>query len=249
MRAIVRSLQTRVPGLWASKHGVYNRLIRHFGLLMEPEFALLSRMGEIGLVLDIGANYGQSIEAIRRCAAPRGIVSFEPISVLAEGLKRQYGGSQVSIEHCALADAPGELTLYIPTYRHAVLDGLASLERDSITEFLANPALFWNFRPEWLTIAENRVAVRTLDSFGLAPEVVKIDVQGIELAVVEGGMETFRSHQPLTIVENPSDALVALFASIGMTAYGYTGGRLVGDSAGLTNTVFLSEAMKARLGF
>ncbi|MFO6446086.1 FkbM family methyltransferase [Erythrobacter sp. NE805] len=249
LRAVVRSLQAEVPGLWNNKHRVYKRLIRHFGLMMEPEFALLSRIGPVGLVLDIGANYGQSIEAIRRCCRPARIVSFEPLSVLAEGLVRDFGADgSVRIENCALGDAPGELTLHVPRYGGAVLDGLASTDRASITAWLENPALFWNFRPEKLAFIENRVPVRTLDSFGLAPDAVKIDVQGMELAVVEGGIETFRACQPLTIVEDPTDELVALFRSIGMEPYGYSAGRLTGEWRGRTNTVFLGAAMKARLG-
>ncbi|WP_143738168.1 FkbM family methyltransferase [Erythrobacter donghaensis] len=248
-KSVIRSLQTRIPGLWEAKHRLYNRLTRNFGLMMEDEFRLLSRMGPIGLVVDIGANYGQSIHAIRRCARPARIVSFEPIAALAARLRQEFAGDPgVEIQDCALAESAGELTLHVPRYDHAVLDALASLDREAIVNWLANPYHFWNFDPRKLTISAQAVTVRTLDSFGFAPDVVKIDVQKMEQAVVEGGLETFRAHQPLTIVEAPSPAVIDLFADCGMRAYAYAGGRLRDTRGERINMVFLGPAMRARIG-
>lgn len=247
-RNIIRYVQTSIPGVWERKAGLYNFVMKTTGLMVDDEFKLLGRLGPIGTVLDIGGNWGQSIISIRRHASPAKIVTFEPIRYLADRLAAQYAGDPgIAIHNVALSDAPGELTLHIPKYKYAVLDGLASLEREEVTSWLANPALFWNYKPEHLTIIENTVPVVMLDSFGLAPEVVKIDVQGMELAVVRGGIETFRAHQPLAIVEAPGEELVALFAAIGMRAYGFDGTRLLDEWRGRTNAVFLSDDMKARL--
>lgn len=247
-RSVIRSLQTRVPGLWDAKHDVYNWLTARFGVMMSAEFRLLSRLERVGLVLDIGGNHGQSIAAIQRCCDPSMIVSFEPITLLADRLERKFARpGRVRIECCALSNTDGELAFHVPRYHHAVLDGLASLDRSAITEWLANPAFFWDYRPERLTIIENRVAARTLDSFGLAPDVVKIDVQGHEQAVVEGGIATFRACQPLTIVEAPTAGLVALFGTIGMAPFGFAEGRLHEGWEGWPDVVFLSAAMRNRL--
>ncbi len=70
------------------------------------------------------------------------------------------------------------------------------------------------------------VTVRRLDEFDLAPEVVKIDVQGLELAVVRGGFETFRRCRPITIIEMPPPELIALLATLDLHAYYYDGKRL-----------------------
>lgn len=45
------------------------------------------------------------------------------------------------------------------------------------------------------------VSVVTLDSLGLAPDLVKIDTQGSELAILQGGERTFREHKPVLILE------------------------------------------------
>jgi|GEM_PF-3051302 len=247
-RNVIRSLQTHVPGLWERKHDIYNALTANLGLMMGEEFKLLSRLDQVGLVLDIGANYGQSITAIQRCCDPEMIIAFEPLSHLAQRLEDKFARlGKVRIENCALANTEGELSFYVPKYGHAVLDGLASLERSAITDWLENPALFWNYRPEKLSVIENTVSVKTLDTFRLLPDVVKIDVQGLEQSVVEGGIETFRACQPLTIVEAPQQSLVNLFRTIGMHAFGFAGGRLHEDWQGRPDVVFLSDAMRERL--
>ena len=247
-RNVIRYLQTSVPGVWERKASLYNFVMQTTGLMVDAEFKLLRRFGTLGTVLDIGGNYGQSIISIRRNAQPAKILTFEPIRVLSDRLEARYAGDPaVEIRNFALSDAPGELTLYIPKYKYAVLDGLASLEKDEVTSWLATPDLFWNFKPKHLTIMENTVPVMTLDSFGLAPDVVKIDVQGMELAVVRGGIETFRQHRPLAIVEAPCDELVATFEELGMRAYGFDGHSLLDEWRGRTNAVFLSDALKMRL--
>ncbi len=244
----VRYLQTSVPGVWDHKHSFYNFLIKHFGLMIDHEFELLGRFDRLGLVIDIGGNYGQSIRAVKRHGAPSKIVTFEPIKHLSDRLTAEYkDDATVEIKNFALSDAPGELTLFVPKYKYAVLDGLASLKREEITDWLESPALFANFKPKHLTITENQVPVTTLDSFQLSPDVVKIDVQGMELAVVRGGIETFRKHRPLAIVEAPCDELVATFADIGMRAYGFDGDSLLEEWRGRTNVVFLSDELRARL--
>lgn len=247
-RNVVRYVQTSVPGVWERKASLYNLVMKTTGLMVDAEFRLLRRFDRLGLVVDIGGNYGQSIIAIRRNAQPAKIISFEPIRYLSDRLAAQYAGDpSVEIRDVALSDATGELTLYIPKYKYAFLDALASLEKGGIAAWLANPYHFWNFKPKHLTIIENTVPAITLDSCRLAPDVVKIDVQGMELAVVRGGIATFRQHRPLAIVEAPCDELVAIFADLGMRAYGFDGHRLLGEWRGRTNAVFLSDVMKMRL--
>ena len=45
------------------------------------------------------------------------------------------------------------------------------------------------------------VQIKTLDSFGLAPDFIKIDTEGHELFVLMGGEETIKKYKPTIIVE------------------------------------------------
>lgn len=145
-----------------------------------------------------------------------------------------------------MGDVPGTLQLYVPRYRNFVYDGLAPLDERSAREWLS-PKRMWQFDPKKLSIDRYDVNVRTLDSFGLTPDVVKIDVQGFELAVVKGGAETFRRSHPATIVECPSPELVDLFAEWDMQAYRCVDGQLIaGDTRG-SNTLFLHPSRRSQL--
>jgi FkbM family methyltransferase len=236
--------------VWERKHALYNRLTRHLGLMIDAEIRLLARLGTVGTVVDIGANYGQTIHGIRRSVRAQRIVAFEPIAELAAGLTREFAKApEVEIHPLALGRAEAEMSLFIPTYDRARMLALASFDPQSIARFMQTGHAFRGYRPEEVTIETAKVPVRPLDSFGLAPDVVKIDVQGMEQPVVEGGIETFRRHQPLTIVERPRAALVAIFAGLGMRPYALRGGRLHDDWGSGINTLFLSDATRARLGF
>lgn len=207
---------------------------------------MLSRLGRVKLAIDVGGNWGQSIWALKRTARPERIASFEPDADLARRLERQFAhDSTVAIERFALSDRDGSFKLYTPRYRNFVYDGLASLDYAEAEGWLRDRMA--GFDRRLLTVVEQSVPVRTLDSFELSPEVIKIDVQGAEYKVVLGGIETFSRADPVAIIEAPSAELVGLLASIGMHAYRYAEGRLHDDWQGSTNVVFVSTTRRRQL--
>jgi FkbM family methyltransferase len=247
---VLRTLQSYAPALRPLKFGVYNALTQYLGWHMEAEFKLLSRLPKTELAVDIGGNWGSSILALKSQARPARIVSFEPNPAMSVRLSRVFAkDATVQIEACALSEAPGELTLYVPRYGDFVYDGLASLDKAEARDWLNPDRMAW-FDPAKLALDEYRVPVRTLDSYGFAPDVVKIDVQGLETEVVRGGLETFRRSHPVTIVEVPTPELVALFKTLDMDAYRWRDGRLIPDEiSDYYNTVFLHRDRFAQMGF
>ena len=248
MKRILRTLQTYAPGVRPLKFGLYNAMTRHLGWHVEIDFLLLSRLPSVALAVDIGGNWGQSIEALKRTAKPAKIVSFEPNPVLGARLERVYASDRgVQIERCGLGDTAGGFTLYVPKYNGFIYDGLASLDEAEAKNWL-NPDSMAFFDPAKLVLDKYDVPIRTLDSYNLTPDIVKIDVQGLEPQVVRGGLETFRRAKPVTIIETPNRELVTLLGGLGLDAYRWTGERLVpGDTGGL-NTLFLSQERVGQLG-
>ncbi len=111
----VRELQTYVPFLPSAKFALLNFASARFGWRIDSDFLFLERLPPIGLALDIGANWGQSIVALQRTARPSRIISFEPNQVLADKLARRYRTSgQVEIQAVALGEEPGRFTLHVP---------------------------------------------------------------------------------------------------------------------------------------
>ncbi len=74
----LRELQTFVPALPALKFSMLTFASARFGWRIDRDFLFLQRLPTPRLALDIGANWGQSIVALRRTARPAKIVSFEP---------------------------------------------------------------------------------------------------------------------------------------------------------------------------
>lgn len=157
---------------------------------------LAGALGGARTYVDVGANRGQVLrEAVR--IAPRGRhLAFEPIPALAAELRQAF--PQVDCRQSALGAKPE--TAEFCHFR--ALDGWSGLRR----------------RPE---ISDSRgdptritVSVSTLDAelAGLTPGVIKIDVEGAEVAVLEGGRSVLARARPLVVFEH-QPAAAALYGA------------------------------------
>ena len=130
------------------------------------------------------------------------------------------------------------MTLYVPVYKGYVYDGLSSLDPDQAL-WLNEKRVFW-FRPDLLVLRQHEVRVKTLDSFDFEPDIIKVDVQGTELAVIQGARTTIERSRPALLIEAPSAETTELLRTLGYTPYSYSHGRLHGESFGDPNTLFLT---------
>lgn len=248
IKRYIRTAQTFFPWLPDVKSNLQEQFARVTGQPFEADFAALRLFGGEGrLHLDIGANRGQSIAAIRTVASRPRIVAFEPNPRLAAALSRRYGDlADVRIEPVGLGEREDSFGLHVPAYRGYVFDGLASFSREEAMGWL-NPKTIVGFNPARLTCETVTCRVTTLDSFGLAPFFAKLDTQGTELQVLKGGAETLRRSSPVLLVESPADEVQAYLRSLGYAPYRYDDrARRFMPGAGGLNTFFLTSD-KARL--
>jgi FkbM family methyltransferase len=139
--------------------------------------------------VDIGANRGQVLREAVRVAPQASHVAFEPIPALADELTRAF--PQVDCRRKALGARAQEAQFCY--FRR--LDGWSGLRRHpQISDSRGDP--------EYIT-----VEVSTLDAeMGeLTPSVVKIDVEGAELAVLEGARAVLSEARPVVIFEHVRD--------------------------------------------
>jgi FkbM family methyltransferase len=164
------------------------------------------------IMVDVGANIGIYSYAFRNFC--REIHAFEPQPACLKVLKAA-AVKNVVVHPVALSDAAGTMELHIPRKKGSVLDGLASL------------------RPLSGDVIVEKVEVATLDSFqftGVA--FLKIDVEGHEMNMLKGAVETIRRERPLVLIEieqrHLATPITGHFAFI--SALGYRGGFLDGGT-------------------
>jgi FkbM family methyltransferase len=152
------------------------------------------------VVLDVGANFGYY--SIKLASAMQGngrIFAFEPckttFSRLRTNIALNHLESVIRAIPCGLSEKPGV----------AYLD---QIEGNSGAATLSTQA------------KGDAIELDTLDHFCHANEirridVIKVDVEGSELRVIEGGRAMLSYHQPIIMIEFNSSALEAAGASVG----------------------------------
>jgi FkbM family methyltransferase len=170
-----------------------------------------------GLAFDLGAHVGNRIRAFRALGAR--VVAVEPQPDLLAVLRALYGRDPaVTLAPVAVAAAAGAATLHISTRTPT----LSTLDATWTDEVRADP----RFAPTaW--DARRPVEVTTLDALIAThgePDFTKIDVEGGELAVLEGLTRPLPalSFEAIPIVAARAIACVARLASLGDYLYRFS---------------------------
>jgi FkbM family methyltransferase len=189
--AVSRRLDS--PELLAAFYPVPRQILRE-EIALRALLAGLLR--EDSTYVDVGTNHGQVLrEAVR--IAPHGRhIAFEPIPSLADDVARAFPA--VDCRRLALAD--GVKSAEFCHFRS--MDGWSGLRRSpEISDDVGDP--------EYITV---RVSTLDAELSEVTPEVVKIDVEGAEREVLEGGRSVLARAKPVVIFEHVA-AAAALYGT------------------------------------
>lgn len=152
--------------------------------LHEPEIALLPLLpSSNGLAIDVGANKG--VYLYHLCRRFQRVVAFEPLPSMASYLSHA-APANARVHRLALSNKSGEAEIRLPRG----FNELASLEPAS------------GGAATGAEIETHATPLATLDSFGLGPVgLIKIDVEGHELNVLEGARATLQRFHPTVLIE------------------------------------------------
>ena len=227
-KPLVRFLYANIPGV---------ATLRFFAKdLMAAKFAKLEYQGvcrfsaENAVIIDIGANRGQSIAAFKALGRRPTIVAFEPEPASAARLIRHYqGDASVTIHACALGTKAGAITLFVPAYGWWNCDGMAAMDRDTAVNWLRDPGRMFGFKERKLTVREYSIECQTLDSFDLSPSLIKLHAQGAELSILQGSIQTLTKHTPALMCAFATPEVSSFLEKLGYQPYvygaaGFTGG-------------------------
>ena len=220
----------------------------NFGQYERAEFDMWKRLVPAGAtVADIGANIGwYSVHMAAKDATAR-IFAFEPVPGTYKWLQKAITYNNlpnVVIEQLGISDRTGTMNIYVdPT-----IAGAASAH-PSVYQDTSSPVL---------------VQVTTLDEYataqGLKFDAIKLDVEGGELAALQGAKRVLTEHRPIVFSEmlrrharafgyHPN-AIIALMKSLGYACFRIADGQLVAfermeESTIETNVFFLHRVMHA----
>jgi FkbM family methyltransferase len=163
--------------------------------------------------IDIGCHRGEVLTEMLRLA-PRGRhIAFEPVPSSHAALAAAF--PQADVRHAALSDSDGEAE-FVVVPDEPSFSGLR--ERTYPNEM----------RTERVKVNTQRLDSALPD--GYVPHFVKIDVEGAELQVLQGALETLRRHRPTVWFEHgvgaadhfgtePADVHRLLTGEIGMRIF------------------------------
>ncbi|WAC91697.1 FkbM family methyltransferase [Mycobacterium sp. Aquia_213] len=191
----------------------------HSELEWRRNFVNELRSRAVDVVLDVGANSGQYAGRLREADFDRRVVSFEPLSGPYSRLQRSAAKlPQWDCRQCALGDFDGAISMNVAGNAGESSSILPMLQRHRDVFPRAN------------YIGTEDVTVSRLDSVApevLAPDEVaflKIDVQGFEKQVIEGGSATI------------SDRCVGLELELSFEPL-YDGGMLIQEALDLVESL------------
>jgi FkbM family methyltransferase len=199
--------------------------------------------------LDVGANFGwYALNLALRFPAAT-VHAFEPVAATFRSLERNLAANalaNVHLHQLGLLDQAGRATFFCDPR----ISG-----RASVRNLAEDPAALPMPCP--VTRLDDFVAAH-----GVAPDVIKVDVEGAELMVFQGGLATLTRHRPLIMAEmlrkwarkfayHPNDIL-ALMAGLGYRCCFLDGPRLrelptMTDAITATNFFFLHRERHAAL--
>ncbi len=199
-------------------YGVLANLVQWItGETHEADFEVFKCLAEVdGLVLDVGASRGQSALSILSRTSRLRVFSVEP------NRKHRWSLSLIRILHplrfsfrlVAAGDESSQKTLYVPGRRASGLSAQGSLdpaefEKDYVQQRLAESGFDASDKSGYRLIP---VSVVPLDNFDLAPDLIKLDVEGFEQQALKGLENPLSSHYPALLIEinNPERWLLYL---------------------------------------
>ena len=238
---LLRTLEVNLPWLLELKFKLFRVIRNKLSIPFEQDFRGLSHLPvpDGALFLDVGANRGQSTDAILMQHKNIKIQLFEPNNLLCNALNNLFANkNNLVICNFGLSDQASETTLYVPFYKKWMFDGLASLEREEAANWLKDRLYF--YKEKYLTVLEVACKVRTLDELDLSPFFIKIDVQGHEYSALKGSENTLKKHTPVLLIEAPDEKITGYLASLGYQFYAYEDGHFKPSVMGGLNTFFMT---------
>jgi len=186
--------------MWIVGSGVHSCWIGSYEMEKQRAFGQVTPLG--GTVLDLGANVGFYTLLAAEVVGPSGHVhAFEPVPRNLQYLRRHIalnGLKNVSVIEAAVSDASGSRRFQFHSSAamgHLSDDGQTEVSTVALDEFVFGSA-------------------------AVAPNSIKIDVEGAEFSVLQGAREVLSQHRPALLLATHNSSLRRLCLEL-LATHGY----------------------------
>ncbi|GJL95337.1 MAG: hypothetical protein DHS20C05_17420 [Hyphococcus sp.] len=186
-------------------------------------YALPGLAGDDGVFLDVGANAGQTAAAVARLLPKHQIICVEPNPQLRSELAwvQKFVGARMTVVGHGLSSKSDVMDLFIPHDGALDFEARASLDKQ---EACAHAVELTDELNRPVTVRHETVDVKTLDSLGVFPDIIKIDVEGFEHEVLNGALQTLSNSNPVILFEENTniETCIKSLVSFGYLFFKYT---------------------------
>ncbi len=249
LRTVLRTLQLQFPALLELRRFARRTYQRARRQPFDHDFRCLAGIdfAPDEVMVDIGANRGLSIDAMRLYRPDQPTAAFEPNSSLAANLRIRFADNPKFVVHnVGLGNTAGEFTLYVPCYSGYDFDGEAA--------FTFDEHRLGRFREEIIAVDKTKLSYRKircqvwpLDQFKLKARFINIDTNGFELRVLQGAIETLQTHHPILRIANTSPSeVIELLGPMGYSEFYFDDTILPGR--GVRNTIYIHLGVEQAAG-
>jgi FkbM family methyltransferase len=239
VKKIFRTLQIYVPFLHDLRFAIQRFVRALTDTTTESDFDALKLIPGMdnGLAIDIGANRGDTIQAIKMRTTNTRVMAFEPNPLIFSRLNRIFKNRKdVKLFNFGLGSKDEIAALNVPFYKDFMFDGLASFDIAAALGWLRGRIFFYN--EKHLRLRQIDCCLTRLDRFEVNPTFIKIDVQGFEDRVLAGASETIHRCRPVVLIETPSGEVVRYMKKINYQPFRYNQKKLQ-EGLGALNTFFI----------
>jgi len=248
VQKLIRTGITMFPSMADRKADLQRAFRRALRRPFEEDFRALSELLHEGdHCIDVGANRGQSIDALKMSVPSLRITALEPQPDLYDRLVCRYADDPlVRVLPVAASSAAANFDLFVPSYNGYRFDGLASLYEREAREWLESR--IFRFNPRKLIIQPMPCKTVRLDDLELERPIafIKMDIQGAELSALQGSQAILRHDHPCLLIESPSAEIDSFLSNLGYEPRAYVNGRLEPGRHGGLNTFFISDQAEAK---
>ncbi|MBA65597.1 MAG: hypothetical protein CMG55_07345 [Candidatus Marinimicrobia bacterium] len=168
----------------------------------EPEiFWIRSILNEGDIAIDVGANYGLYTYNLSKSVGSNGLVyAFEPVPYTFGTLKKittLFRLKNVKLINKGCSDNNGKIKFSIPLQKNGTIAaGLAFIDMD---EKKRNIRLGMGEHSKIVTIESEIIKLDDLNYKNVS--FIKVDVEGAELMVLKGSLNTIKKFKPIIMIE------------------------------------------------